>query len=156
VCDLSEVEPIVALRHELETFRIALHHAVLDSVMHHLHIMPSADTPDVGPALFRRQRREDRREIFHRRLVATDHQTVSDLQPPNTAAGTGIDIMKLFLLEVRGPSNIVVESGVAAIDHRVARVEQRRDGLNGFLRRYAGGDHDPDGAWGLELADKIS
>ena len=63
--------------------------------------------------------------------------------------------MNLFLLEVRGPPNIVVESGIAAIDHRVALVEQRRDGLNGLLRRRAGWDHDPDRARGLELADEI-
>src|SRR5689334_6545044 len=101
VCDLSKIELIVAFRHELESFRIPLHHAVLDPVMHHFYVMTGADTADVGPALFGRQRREDRRELFYRRFVATDHQTVSDFQPPNSAASASIDIMNLLFLEVR-------------------------------------------------------
>jgi hypothetical protein len=155
VCDLCEVELVVAFRHQLEAFRISLHHAVFDSIMYHFHVMPGAHPADVSPALLGRQRGEDRRELFHRRLVTTDHQTVANGQAPNAAAGAGIDIVNLFLLEVPGPSNIVVESGIAAIDHRITRVEKCRDGLNGLLRRRAGWDHNPDRARGFELADKI-
>src|SRR5438445_11234601 len=112
VCDLCEVELVVAFRHQLEAFRIPLHHAVFDSIMYHFHIMPGTHSADVSPALLRRQRGEDRRELFHRCLVATDHQTVADGQAPNAAAGAGIDIVNLFLLEVPGPSTTAVASAV--------------------------------------------
>ena len=35
------------------------------------------------------------------------------------------------------------------------QVKQRPDGLNGFLCRRAGRNHDPDRARGLQLADEV-
>ena len=61
----------------------------------------------------------------------------------------------LLLLEVRSPSNIVVKSCVAAVDHRVAWMEQRHHGLNSLICWCPGWNHNPDCARGLEPADEV-
>ena len=60
-----------------------------------------------------------------------------------------------FSLSVGVAADVVVEVRVAAVDDRVARLEVLHQLLDLGLGRVAGGDHDPDGARLLELADEL-
>jgi hypothetical protein len=64
--------------------------------------------------------------------------------------------VKSRLLEVRSPSNIAVKSCVAAVDHRVAWMEQRRHGLNSLLCWCSGWNHNPGRAWGWSRPTRVS
>jgi len=55
ISDACEVKVILALRHQHKSLRISLHHAVLDPVVDHLHIMSGGMPADVSPALLRRE-----------------------------------------------------------------------------------------------------
>src|SRR5881397_499861 len=82
--DLSQVETVFTLRHQLEPFAVVLHHAVFNSVMHHLYIMPGPVATHVAPTTFRGEGFEDRLQTLGDRLLAADHQAVAKLQAPDS------------------------------------------------------------------------
>ena len=60
--DRREVELVVARVQDLEALGVGLHHAVLDAVVDHLHVVAGARAADVEVAALRREGREDRLE----------------------------------------------------------------------------------------------
>ena len=68
----------------------------------------------------RRQALEDGIKAIHHGLVAADHHAITALQPPNAARGADIDIFDATFPQVFGAADIVLEEGVAAIDHHIA------------------------------------
>src|SRR5688572_5397598 len=89
---------------DVESFRISLHEAVLDAVVHHLDEMASAAGPGmdvtllgarvaIGAARSSRQvaqpgseRGKDRVEAVDNVLLAADHHAIAPLQAPDPAA----------------------------------------------------------------------
>ena len=89
--NFSQIELELGGFQHLEAFAIRLQHAVLDAVVNHFNEMSCAAGADVSKAILRRQRLENRLELVDDRFFATDHQTVTFLQTPDTAAGAGVD-----------------------------------------------------------------
>ena len=71
------------------------------------------------------------------------------------ARRAGVDVVDALLLERGVAAHVVVEVGVAAVDDRVARLEVLQQLLDLRLGGVARGDHDPDRARLLELADQL-
>ena len=88
-------------------------------------------------------------------LFAADHQTVADLEPPDAAAGAGVDEVQALWFEFFGAPDRILVIGIAAVDDDVAFGEdwqQLLDGLiDGVARRY----HQPDGARRTQLIGEI-
>ena len=70
---------------DLEPFRIRLHEAVLDPVVHHLREVARAGRAHVGVAVLGSERGEDRLEPVDRLILAAHHQAKADLQSPDAA-----------------------------------------------------------------------
>ncbi len=70
---------------------------------------------------------EDRLEPLDHGRLAADHQAVAALETEHAAAGAGIDVGDLLGGQVLGAPDIVLEVRVAAVDHRVAGLEQGRE-----------------------------
>ena len=77
--------------HDLESFGICLHEAVLDAVVDHLDEVAGTGRSHMGVAALRSQRQERRFGHRHRLLGASDHQAVPLLQAPDTAGGARVD-----------------------------------------------------------------
>jgi hypothetical protein len=71
------------------------------------------------------QRSKDGVEAAHYVGVAADHQTVALLDSPNPAARSDVDVVDVPWLQLLGAANVAVIVGVATVDNRVARIEQR-------------------------------
>src|SRR5437870_1503543 len=153
--DPGKVERVLALGHQLEAFGIALHHAVLDTVVNHLDVVARAVAAHVGPAVRGREGLEDRRELVHDLLLAAYHEAVTDLEPPDAAARAGVHVMEALFLELGGAPHVVVEVGVAAVNDDIAGGQQGSHFVDGLFGRGAGGDHDPDGAGRFQLGDHV-
>ena len=102
-----------------------------------------------------RERRKDRIEPLGLFARAADHQAVAALEPPHPAAGADVEKVDTALRQRGGPPHVVLIEGVAAVDHRVARRQQRAERLDGLLGHGARGQHDPHGARRVELLDEI-
>ena len=105
----------VLVAQDVEAFGIGLHQAVLDAVMHHLDEVPGAGRTGVDVAALGagiaflaarcardiaepgRERREDRIEVIHRRLLAADHHAIAALDAPDAAGGAAIDVANALL-----------------------------------------------------------
>ena len=78
--------------HQLEAFGIGLHQAVLDAVVHHLHVVAGARTADTQVAVLRRERQEDRLEaladVGFARRPSGSSPPVSPQMPPLVPAST--------------------------------------------------------------------
>ena len=138
--DRAEIDLVVAGVHQLEAFGVGLHQAVFDAVVDHLHVVAGAVVADAQIAVLRRQRQEDRLEPLADLGFAADHQAVAFLQPPDAAAGAGVDVVDaLGRQRLRAP-HVVVKVGVAAVDDGVAGRQQaaeRGDGRLGGIARTA-------------------
>src|SRR5579864_9341047 len=75
-----------------EALRVRLHHAVFDSVVHHLDKVPGAGRPDMPPSLIpgRSKRFKHGTQTVYRGFVAADHHRVAFLQAPDSAAGAHV------------------------------------------------------------------
>src|ERR1700742_5141930 len=82
-----------------EAFRIGLHQAVPNSVMHHFDEVARARWSDMSPALiFRRcESLKDHSQSFDRLLVAADHEAIAFFQSPHAAGGAAVDEMKALI-----------------------------------------------------------
>src|SRR5262245_5799485 len=151
-----QVEVELALRpHDLEALGVGLHHAVFDAVMHHLNEMAAADRSAVYIAILRRQGEKRRLEALDTLVVAANHDTEAIFEAPDAAAGALVDIVQPVRLEYGGAAHIVVEVGIAPVNNRVARLQQRYELLNHLLGHITRRQHDPDRARRGELTDQL-
>ena len=106
-------------------------------------------------ALSRCQSLENRIQPFDRFLGPANHHAVAALQSPHSAAGSYIDVMDAFPLEIFRPPHIVFEIGIAAIDDRVSGLHVGGEFLHRGFGRASGRNHDPNRAWRRQLLDEI-
>src|SRR5262245_39963315 len=103
----------------IQSLGVGGHHAVLDTVVYHVHKMAAAVGPAVQIALFGgstdvlaaactsdlthtgSQRREDRVKMFDCIGLSSNHHAVSSLPSPDSAARAGIHMVSLFGRTVR-------------------------------------------------------
>ena len=91
----------------------------------------------------------------HGLVVAADHHAVANLEAPDAAAHAHVHVVHPVLAQVLLAALVVRPAGVAAVDDRVALVEQLGELLDRALRRVAGRNHDPHGPRRLELRDEV-
>jgi hypothetical protein len=137
--------------HQLEALGIRLHQAVLDPVVDHLREVARARGPHVRPAVLRRKRLEHRLQPLHGRLVAARHQAEACLEAPDSSGDADVDERDALLARRVVPPLRVAEVRVAAVDDRVAGLEDVEQLLERVLRDRAGRDHQPDVARRVEL-----
>ena len=118
------------------------HHSVFDPVVHHLHEMPCAAGPavqvPVGSGAARPvrpgvgsawpsggDRLEDRVEPGHDLGFPADHQAVAAFESPHPAAGAAVHVVNVLGDQPFGPGDVIAVIGVAAVDDRVAGLQQR-------------------------------
>ena len=121
--DLVEVQVVLAVIHHLEAFGVGLHQPVLDPVVDHLHEVPRAARADVRVAVLGCERLQDRLQALDRLVVTTRHQAETDFEPPDPAGHADINEVDALLLRLVIAALRVVEVRVAAVDDRVAFVE---------------------------------
>src|SRR6478752_2666170 len=108
--------------------------------MHHLDEVPGAGRPGVDVAALgagiaalaargacdiaepRRERRKDRIEAIHSRLLAADHHAIAAVDPPDAAGGAAIDVTNTFLGKRFGAADVVFVEGIAAVDDDIVRL----------------------------------
>jgi hypothetical protein len=100
-------------------------------------------------------RLEDRVEALDRGVRPADHQAKAPVETEDAAAGAAIDVVDALLANHLRPAHVVPVVGVAAVDDRVALVEDLGDFLDGRLGYVARRDHDPDGARSFELLRQL-
>src|SRR6266513_1389338 len=146
---------------DVEPLGVRLHEPVLDAVVDHLDEVAGArgtavevavlggaadllasrrprDAPHAG-----RERPEDRVEALDDRPLATDHEAVAALEPPDAAARADVYVVNLLLAKRLHPSHVVLIEGVAAVDDRVAGLEALREIPDDLLGRGPRRHHDP-------------
>ena len=64
---------------------------------------------------------------------AANHQTVASFQPPNTAAGANVDILDSLRRKLLCTPDVIVSTGIAAVNQNVAGLEIGRNSSNGFV-----------------------
>ena len=84
-----------------------------------------------------------------------NHHAVTALQSPHSATGSHVHVMNAFAFEFTGPSDVVFEKRVAAVDDGVAGLHVLREFLHRLLGGIARRHHDPHGAGELQFADQI-
>jgi hypothetical protein len=156
----------------LRVLGVGSHDPVLDPVVDHLHEVAGAVGPAVQIAVLggagcagvargagrrvdaRRDGGEDRVEVLHHLLLASDHQAEAPLEPEHAAAGPDVDVVDALAGELLGPGDVVAVVGVTAVDDDVVLLEmlgQVGDDAPGG----GGGDHDPRGARPAELRREV-
>src|SRR5262249_49532158 len=65
------------------------------------------------------------------------------------------DVADSLLRHLLGPADVVLEEAVPPVDDRVARLEQRGQGLHRLLGGPTGGDHDPHRPGLLQLCPPV-
>ena len=157
---------------DVQPLRVGGHEAVLDPIVDHLDEVAGAGRPAVQVAVLcgaacllppRRARRrldtrgegrEDRVETPDGRFVTADHQAVSTVHPPDSAAGPDVHIVNAVRSQFGGSADIIVVVGVAAVDDHVVVFEERDEGLQRWIdrgRRH----HHPEGAGLAQLMHKV-
>ena len=155
---------------DTKTFRNSGHHAVLDSVVNHLHEVTGAAWATVQPASLAWAKRtisgplsrldpwreifEDRREMFDRDIGAPDHQAEPTRKTMYAPARTNIDEMHTGWSQFLGQVDIVAPIAVATVDHDVTGFEQCGDFAHNRTSECRW-HHDPHGPWRRHLADKF-
>ena len=148
------------------------HHSVLDAVVDHLHEMarPVRSAVQVTirrgavgarpvrrrlrASLARGDRLEQRVEPSDDLGLPADHQAVTAIESPHTAARSAVEVVDLPLCQRLGPDDVVAVVGVPAVYHRVVGVEQL-DQLIEHGLDDPGRHHDPERPGLLELAHKV-
>jgi hypothetical protein len=123
--------------------------------VNHLHVVAGPRAADVEIAALRGERLEDRLERLDRVGRPADHQAVTHLEAPNSAARAGVDVLDALRRELRLAPLVIVEVRVAAVDDRVTRLEVLHQLGDLGLGRITGRDHDPDRARLLELRHEL-
>jgi hypothetical protein len=155
-----------------EPLRVGGHHSVLDAVVDHLHEVAGAVGSAVQVALLRAaaalpaprcgrrriharcQGREDRVEAAHGALLAPDHQAVAALEPAHAPAGADVDVVDAARLQRLRAPQIVVVARVATVDQHVVPRQQRLERRDRVVDE-GDGEHDPDGARGVEGGNEL-
>jgi hypothetical protein len=88
------------------------------------------------------ERGKDRVEVLHNSRLATDHNAVPALEPPDAAARADIDVVNTARREVLSAADIVDVVRVSAVDERIAFLQQREEFGDGFVDN-GGGHHQP-------------
>src|SRR5215471_14567262 len=112
--------------------------SLLGSTTHFFASGCSLDVPEAW-----RKCLENRFQLVKRLVVGSDHQTVTALDAPDTAARSGIDVVNALLPQFRSAADIILVKAVAAVNDRVAFLHCGRQGLNGCFRCLSGRNHDP-------------
>jgi len=162
----------IGVGQDVETLAKGRHDPVLDPVVDHFDEVPGARGAAVDVAQLGRARElvAPRRWIdgslpgsecaenwvhpLDRVLVAADHHAIPALEAPDAAAGADVEVMNPLGLERRGAPAVIAEIRIAAVDDRVAGLEQARQLIHdpvGDCRR----NHDPRVAGLFEFGDKI-
>ena len=102
VGDPGEVQAVRALVHQREALGDGLHHAVLDPVVDHLHVVAGAVGAHVSVAVLGRERAEEGLEVAEDGLLAAHHEAVADLEPPDAPAGPDVHVVEAERLERLG------------------------------------------------------
>ena len=141
--------------------------------MHHLDEVPGAGRAGVDVAALgagiaflaarrardiaqpRSERREDRIEVIHGRLLAADHHAIAALDAPDAAGRAAIDVANALLGQLLGAADVVLVEGVAAVDDDVVRLQQAAEMFDRLFGDPAGRQHQPNDARLLELADEL-
>ena len=131
---------------DVQPLRVGGHDAILDPIVDHLDEVASAGRPAVQVAVLRgaacflpsrcaRHRldtrgkgREDRVETPDSRFVTADHQAVSTVHPPDSAAGPDVHIVNAFRFQFGVTADVIVVVGVATVDDHVVAFEERDKG----------------------------
>src|SRR5690242_12324284 len=71
------------------------------------------------------KRSEDRIEHIDYPRVAADHQAEAPIQPPHTTERSNVDIMNASPGAFPNPPKVVLEEGVDADEHDIARLRDR-------------------------------
>ncbi len=156
--DVAHVEIEIRLAfHQRKAFGERLHHAVLDAVVNHLHEVSRADRPGVQPAAG-----GGRRKGFHvgfepggGGFAAAEHDAVAVIQPPHPARHAGVGVVDLPGRHQFGTALVVLVIGVGAVDHQIARAQQRGQFRQRRLGCLAGRQHQPDDARSLQCGHQI-
>ncbi len=117
--------------------------------------MACAVAADVVVAAGRSERFENRLVAPEDVHLAADHQAVAKLESPDAAAGAGIHQMQLHAGEYGSAADVIVEVGVAAVDDRVARLEQFGQLVNRAVGGIARRHHHPHAPRRRESGDQI-
>src|SRR5262249_13676639 len=123
------------LLQQFEALRVGVHQAVLDAVVHHLGVVPGADRSGVREAELpgRLQCVEDRLCLGDILVRPAHHQRVPELESPDAAGDTRVDVADAQLGEPLGPGLVVGELGVAAVNDQIAWAEYRGDRVDGLF-----------------------
>src|SRR5436189_4642636 len=113
--------------------------------------MTGAARPDVRPAVLGGERLEDRLEPRDRLVIAGGHQAEADLESPDAAGDADVHEVNPIVLRLLVAPLRVVEVRIAAVDDRVALVGNPEQLVENVLGDLPGRNHQPEGAWRLEL-----
>src|SRR3954454_4213320 len=92
----------------------------------------------------RGKRVEDRIEHVDGWVVPANHEAIAALKTPDSAGGADIDIMDAVLRTFFRSPDVVLEEGVAAVDHDVAGPGDGAQRRHGFLGRGSRRQHQPE------------
>ncbi len=107
---------------QLVALGVGHHQAVLDTVVHHLGVMPGADRAGVDESVGHVARRACRRLEDRHRLAATsasaaaDHQAVAFGQAPDTTGDTGVDERNSLVRQQLRVRTVLGVARVTAVD----------------------------------------
>jgi hypothetical protein len=91
------------------------------------------------------KRSKNRIEATYDVGIPADHQTVALLDSPHPAARSDVDVVDVLGLQFLGATNVAVLVRVAAVNDRVARIQQSDERRN-FVIHNSRRQHHPDGA----------
>ncbi len=128
--------------------------------MHHLHIVTSTISADIGHARFAVFRYcsnlgEDRRNQLIGLFLTARHNGRPFQRALFTAGNAGTDKVEAFSREFTVTTNSVVEEGVTAINDDVAFIQVRLKRVDGGIRARARLHHEQNAAWCLKGLNKL-
>ena len=98
--------------------------------------------------------REDRGETLDGRFVTADHQAVSTVHPPDSAARADVHIVNAFQFQFGVAADVIVVVRVAAVDDHVVTCEERDKAIERLIDHRCR-HHHPNGAWFFQLPREV-
>src|SRR5215472_13414335 len=92
--------------------------------------------------------------MFNHVRFTAYHETVTALETPHAATGSGVDTMDAQRLEALGAVDIIAVVGVASVNEDVSRLEALRQIILHRIH-HTGGHHEPNRARLRQLADEV-
>src|SRR5476649_272684 len=156
----------------VKSFGVGSHQSVFNPVMNHLNEMAGAGRPameitvlDRATYLFpsrctrdiaapRSERLEDWVEVQYGIALASNHQTITALDPPHATARPHIDVANTFGPQFFGSPDIINIVRVASINDGVSLLHLAGKVMHSDLYRHRG-HHQPDSARRLQLSHEI-